>query len=152
MSITCTRRFHFCAGHRLAGHGGRCANLHGHNYVVLVTASADAQTTATTGLDKVGRVIDFSVLKDRIGSWINENWDHGFIVHKDDYRALNVLMGLDGVGFKQKVFLLPYSPTAENLARYLVKTVCPRVSTGAGVTVNAVQVWETENCYAEAVA
>ena len=53
--ITCTRRIQFCAGHRVMGHEGKCRNLHGHNYVVFVTAQADE-------LDSVGRVIDFSVL------------------------------------------------------------------------------------------
>lgn len=149
MPVTCTRRIQFCAGHRVAGHENKCAHLHGHNYVALVTAEAEE-------LDDVGRVIDFSVLKDRVGGWINEHWDHGFILWTGDtvaHAAISTFNAgaadqLGGAG--QKLFKLPFNPTAENMARYLIGTVCPDVLGGTGVTVTSVRVWETENCYAEA--
>ena len=34
MILTVKRRIKFSAGHRLLGHGGKCENLHGHNYCV----------------------------------------------------------------------------------------------------------------------
>ena len=63
--ISCTRRIQFCAGHRVLGHENKCANAHGHNYVAYISARSN-------DLDKVGRVIDFSVLKEKIGGWIDE--------------------------------------------------------------------------------
>ena len=63
MPITATRRLQFAAGHRVHGHEGKCRHLHGHNFVVFLTAAAE-------NLDAVGRVIDFGVLKERIGGWI----------------------------------------------------------------------------------
>src|SRR5262249_14498003 len=54
--VTCTRLLQFDAGHRVYQHEGKCANLHGHRYTAEITAQAEA-------LDKIGRVIDFSVLK-----------------------------------------------------------------------------------------
>ncbi len=136
---TCTRRLQFCAGHRLLNHEGKCAHLHGHNYVVLITAQA-------TSLDAVGRVIDFSVLKHRIGGWIEVNWDHGFIYHTADRATAHALDTLPD----QKRFALDENPTAENLASYLLRVVCPSVLAESGVQVTTVVVWETENCYAEA--
>lgn len=133
-----TRRIQFCAGHRVMGHEGKCNNLHGHNWVAMITAHAD-------GLDAVGRVIDFSVLKDRVGKWIDARWDHGFIVCTSDIEARRAMSAVAG----QKIYLLPGNPTAENLAAHLLYHVCPSVLTGTRVTVVKVELWETENCKAE---
>lgn len=138
--ITCTRRIQFCAGHRVHRHESKCANFHGHNYVVLVEAKA-------AELDMVGRVIDFSVLKEKVGGWIEAFWDHGFIYSADDCDAKAVLTKMP---FPQKLFEMPYNPTAENMAEFLLKVICPAVLQGHGVTVVKVTVWETENCHAEA--
>jgi len=138
--ITCTRRIQFCAGHRVLNHEGKCRNLHGHNYVVLITAEAD-------GLDFIGRVIDFSVLKQKVGGWIEQKWDHGFIVFSEDNEAKKAL----SVCNEQKTFEMPANPTAENMAKYLLNTVCPAVLKGTGVRVVKVVCWETENCHAEAI-
>lgn len=150
--VSCTRRLQFCAGHRVMGHESKCSHLHGHNYVVFLTAEAP--------LDDVGRVIDFSVLKARVGTWLDVNWDHGLVLHRDDHAAITAANTLsrelrrDGewtdVGKQQKTSLLPYNPTAENMAKYLLEEVCPRVLGGTGVEVTSVTLWETENCYATA--
>lgn len=151
--ITATRRIQFCAGHRLMNHEGKCSHLHGHNYVALFTAEAK-------GLDPVGRVMDFSALKERIGSWIETRWDHGFIYCKND-KAVDAAIrvfesmargqgGFAAPGFDtQKRFEMDDNPTAENMASYLLNRVCPYVLGGTGVKVVKVQLWETENCYAE---
>ena len=139
MTTTCTRRIQFCAGHRLAGHESKCANLHGHNYVAFFHAAAKE-------LDPVGRVIDFGVLKDKLGGWIQENWDHGFIAHKDDTEAHQAMAAIPD----QKQFLMDRNPTTENMARYLLEVVGPKQLAGTGVQLVRVVLWETENCYAEA--
>lgn len=142
-TITCTRRVQFCAGHRLLHHESKCSHLHGHNYVALFHARAEE-------LDGVGRVVDFSVLKERLGGWIDEFWDHGFIYNAEDeatLRALEVAGTLFPLG--QKVYPLPENPTAENMADHLLRVVAPPVMDGTGVEVYKVTLWETENCYAE---
>jgi 6-pyruvoyltetrahydropterin/6-carboxytetrahydropterin synthase len=139
---TCTRRIQFCAGHRVHGHESKCANPHGHNYVALITAQGE--------LDGIGRVIDFSVLKDRIGGWIDAKWDHGFIYWQDDLAMCNALVEFAAHGATPKMYALPKNPTAENMARYLLEVVCPAELAGTGVRVVRVQLWETENCEATA--
>jgi len=121
------------------GHEGKCRYLHGHNFVALVTAAAD-------DLDAVGRVIDFGVLKDRIGGWIERAWDHGFIVWQDDAEARRALEAVEG----QKTFLLAGNPTAENLADHLLRVVGPDTLAGTGVRLVKVTLHETENGIAEA--
>lgn len=140
MKTTCTRRLQFCAGHRLKDHEGKCAHLHGHNYVVLLTAEGET--------DEVGRVIDFSVLKERVGGWIEHHWDHGFLYWWEDTETGEALDALPD----QKRFPMPHNPTAENMARFLLENVCADVLADTGVRLVSVRVWETENCYAEVTA
>ena len=136
---TIVRKIQFCAGHRLCHHEGKCAHLHGHNYIVYLHVQASE-------LDEVGRVMDFAAIKDRIGGWIDEHWDHGFISFKDDAVAIRALSALPG----QKLFLLDVNPTAENLARYLLEVVAPQRLADTNARVVKVELWETENCRAEA--
>ena len=138
MKQTCTRRLQFCAGHRVMGHENKCSNLHGHNYVVFVTASADQ-------LDNLGRVIDFSVLKEKLGGWIDKCWDHGMIIYADDDDWIKLCEDMD-----TKLYALPINPTAENMAQYLIEYVCPLLFKDNAIEVSKVVLWETENCYAEA--
>jgi len=135
--ITCTRRLQFCCGHRIQKHESKCRNLHGHNYVAFFEARADI-------LDRAGRIIDFGVLKQRIGGWIDAEWDHGFVLDAADSIALDAVKLLPG----QKIFTVPFPPTAENMASYLLRVVCPQVMADSGVEVFRVTLWETENCYA----
>ncbi len=137
---TCVRLLKSDTGHRVLGHEGKCNFPHGHEYHYEIEAAADA-------LDSIGRVIDFSVLKAKIGSWIDANWDHNFICFKDDFK---MIAGLDVVGSGKEPFIMPTNPTAENIADYLLRVVCPRELAGTGVIVTRVRVHETMNCYAEA--
>ena len=137
--VSAVRRLQFCAGHRVHRHESKCRNLHGHNYVVFFHAEAD-------GLDALGRVIDFGVLKSRFMPWIEANWDHGMILWEEDAEAIAAVRALGG----QKLFLLPANPTAEHMALYLLEQVAPRLLEETGVTVRKVVLWETENCYTEA--
>jgi 6-pyruvoyltetrahydropterin/6-carboxytetrahydropterin synthase len=98
---------------------------------------------AAPKLDKVGRVIDFSVLKDRIGGFIERDWDHAFLVFDQDRVLIDFLASND---FKHAV--LPVNPTAENLAYLLLYGICPRELADTGVRVRRVVVMETENCWA----
>lgn len=152
--ITCTRRLTFCAGHRVMGHENKCANLHGHNYVVEVTAGTHHPGTALakeTTLDSIGRIIDFSVLKEKIGGWLEQHWDHAFIYSEKDvsvFEALRVFQDEDAA--RRKDWRSPFNPTAENMADYLLRIVCRHVLQGTGVVVTRIRIYETENCWADA--
>ena len=143
--LSITRRLTFCAGHRLLGHEGHCAQLHGHNYVVEVTVSAEQ-------LNAIGMVTDFKVIKQRLGTWLDENWDHGFLLHEADTAAREWLEAFEiRPGERQKVYVLPINPTAEGMALYLLESVSPTLFGDLpGVEVTRIRVWETESCFAEA--
>jgi 6-pyruvoyltetrahydropterin/6-carboxytetrahydropterin synthase len=139
MTITCTRRIEFDAGHRVMEHESKCKHLHGHRYAVEATFAA-------RDLDILGRVIDFGQVRARLGSWIDEHWDHATILSDKD-RALG-----EGITAKtgQVIFYLPANPTAENMAEYLLKTVCPKLFEDSGAHCTRIRLYETPNCYADA--
>jgi len=121
-------------------HESKCATLHGHNGIIWVHA------TPIKGLDSLGRVVDFSVLKDKVGSWVDHNWDHTMILFKEDVKTLDLVKQAPAY---KKPFIFDLNPTAENLAKYLLWDVCPKVLQGLGVIVHKVTFYETENCLAE---
>lgn len=141
-TITCTRRIQFCAGHRVMGHENKCAHMHGHNYVAFITARGEE-------LDDKGRVIDFSVIKERVGGWIDTFWDHGMILNSEDRNAIAAAISVvPNNTSKQKLYLLSAeNPTAECLAKHLLD-ISNDLFKGTGVEVIEVTIWETENCYA----
>ncbi len=141
MNITIMRRIKFCAGHRLYQHGGPCEHFHGHNYVAEFFVTGEK-------MDAIGRVLDFSDLKKRTKTWIDEHWDHSFLVYEKDANGIAALEMVQ----PRRLFVMPYNPTAENMARYLLEEVCPTVLAGTGARCVAVRVWETDEAYAEAKA
>lgn len=134
-----SRRLQFCLGHRVYGHESKCANFHGHNYVLYIHAKPDI------GLDDIGRVIDFSVLKEKVGGWIDEHWDHQMVLWQKDPKRQSFLTGDMS---DQPLYTLPTNPTAENLAAHLLHDICPILFKNDPVTVYKIVLWETENCNA----
>lgn len=140
--ITVTRRIQFCAGHRVYKHESKCSNLHGHNYVLWVTAKADR-------LDNLGRIVDFSVLKEMVGRWIDTYWDHGFLYFHEDIEC-RTLFACDERFLHTRSFRCTFNPTAEEMALYLLNEVCPDLFRGSpfNLKVVAIKLDETENCSA----
>lgn len=137
--ITCTRRIEFDAAHRVMEHESKCKHLHGHRYALEATFAAD-------GLDRLGRVIDFAVLKERLGDWILRHWDHATILSHEDKPLGEAISQKTG----QAIFYLPANPTAENMAAYLLSTVCPDLFKDMQVTCTRIRLYETPSCYVEA--
>jgi len=123
------RRIGFCYGHRIRGHGGPCAHLHGHNAMVEIVCEGP--------LDALGMVVDFGEIRDRIGRWIDDHWDHRMVLARSD----PIVPTLRDAG--EPLFLLDAPPTAENMAAHLYG-----IARGAGLPVLAVRFWETETSMA----
>lgn len=140
--------------------------MHGHNYVALFTVTIPANLLRPD-VDELGRVIDFSVIKDLIGGWIEQNWDHGFIYWQYDHEMARLFSATLGKSYSggpndpaptpeppllkgHKSYALPYNPTAENMARYLLNDICPILFRNHPTAVVSVELNETENCFATA--
>lgn len=133
-----TRYHDISCGHRVVGHEGKCVHLHGHNYRIHFTCQGQEGSK-----DLIGRVIDFSEMKSRLCSWVEQYWDHKFLVWKDDPQLIN-LIAVDPTG----VVIVPFNPTAENMAEYLVEMVGPQSLNGTGIQLIRVVVEETRKCSA----
>jgi len=134
--IEATRYHDISCGHRVFGHEGQCAHLHGHNLRIHFTCEG-------YGLDEVGRVLDFSVIKLRLCNWLETNWDHRFLIwDRDPWRE--PLSVLDPHG----IVAVPFNPTSENMARYLYDVIGPQQLEGLPVTLTDVVIEETRKCSA----
>ena len=138
--VTAERYHDISCGHRVYGHESKCAHLHGHNYRVTFVCSSDNEDAPT---DDIGRVIDFSAIKARLCMWIEAQWDHKFLISDADPFVPSLLL-LDPAG----VVVVPFNPTAENMAKHLVEVVGPAMLESTGVVLVACRVEETRKCSA----
>lgn len=136
MPYRITRSHEIDAGHRVCGHLGKCAHLHGHRYRFDLTCEPEA------GLDALGMVVDFAVLKDRLCSWLDAHWDHRMLLWVHD-PLFERLADID-----PGVVALPCNPTAENLAQHVVEVIAPPLLVGTHVRLVACAVHETAKCSA----
>jgi 6-pyruvoyltetrahydropterin/6-carboxytetrahydropterin synthase len=138
MIIQAVREHEICAGHRVVGHESKCAHLHGHGYVIEFHCEARS-------LDQVGRIIDFSAIKQRLCMWLEDNWDHRMLLWCED----PLLPGLEALD--PSVQRVPFNPTAENMAKYLLTVIGIEQLRGTEVTLRKVVVHETRKCSASAL-
>ncbi len=66
MELSCA--FHFAASHFLTKYHGKCENLHGHNYKIIVTIEGE--------IKEDGMVIDFKLIKKTVMTNVIDQLDH----------------------------------------------------------------------------
>lgn len=138
--ITATRYHDFSAGHRVYGHESKCAHLHGHNYRVHFTVERSVRA-----LDDLGRVLDFGAIKSCLCEWLELEWDHKMLLwaHDPYVQDDGALCG------DSSVVVVPFNPTAENMASYLLTKIGPKVLP-PGIQLIKVTIEETRKCSASA--
>lgn len=134
--ITAERYHDISCGHRVVGHEGKCRHLHGHNYRIHFKVAGE--------LDQVGRVLDFGVIKSRLCMWLEDHWDHRMLLWSDDPHV-DGLLAVDPM-----IVLLPFNPTAENMAEHLLRVVGPDQLADTGCRLLSVRIEETSKCSATA--
>ncbi|MBP7709665.1 MAG: 6-carboxytetrahydropterin synthase [Rickettsiales bacterium] len=134
--ITCTRRIEFDAAHRIINHESKCKMLHGHRYALEASF-------ATKKLDKLGRVIDFGVVREVLGAWIDSNLDHNTILCIKDKKLGESIASQTG----QKIYYIKENPTAENIAQHIFAEICPKLFAKKNVKCVGIKLYETPNCY-----
>lgn len=105
-----TKSFMFEASHQLKHHDGKCANLHGHSYTLLVELSSIAlhDSGAQTNM-----VSDFGLISKTVKKLIASHLDHH---HLNDSLHTN-------------------SPTAEFIAQWCFRHLSPSLPSLSAVTV-----------------
>ena len=121
----------FDSAHFLAGYNGKCANLHGHHWVIEVEAGSE--TLQETG-EKRGMVIDFGDLKKAVRA-LADSYDHA-LIYEDGTLKAATLAALQDENFR--LIAVPYRPTAENFAKAFYEKL-----TADGLPVQSVTVYET---------
>ena len=108
----------FSAAHCIKGHAGRCANLHGHNYRVVVRVLGQT-------LNHQDMVIDFGALK-QICIAATDPLDHSYLNDLPAFADVN--------------------PTAEALARHIHEVVTQALAGAApeDLRVGSVTVYESD--------
>ena len=84
-------RRHFESAHALRGYRGKCENVHGHRYQVVVSLE-------TADLNELGLAIDFCEVKNALNT----------ILERFDHHHLNDVAPFDEI-----------NPSAENIARVI---------------------------------
>ncbi len=128
----------FDAAHRLFGYQGKCANIHGHRYRVLV--ALNYKEVRDDGLS-----VDFSRIRDSVGKWISENWDHKLLLSSNDPLGRHLVDS--NMCTESSIFSFEKNPTAEVLAEYLVSVVIPYQWPYLGHILHSVSVYETPTCF-----
>jgi len=113
---------YFAAAHNLREFGGRCENLHGHNWLVEAVVRADH-------LDHLGLALDFGLLKKHLRAGL-DLLDHRYLNELPDFQAQN--------------------PSSENIARFIFRHLAPLVEkeTTGRARLHSVSAWESDNASA----
>lgn len=128
-----TTEHSFDSAHFLAGYDGKCGNLHGHRWRVLLTVQSE---TLREDRQQKGMCVDFAELKKDLRTEL-EALDHVLIIEQGSLRE-STMKALQEEKFQ--VVEMPFRPTAENFARYFYE-----LFTLKGYPVAKVEVYETPN-------
>lgn len=123
----------FDGAHFLSGYKGKCSNLHGHRWRVLLKIKADE--LQESGQQR-GMVVDFSDVKKAL-KVETDYFDHTFIYERDTLKETTV-DALNEEGFLMRI--VDFRPTAENFSKYFYDKFA-----GYGFDVAEVTVYETPN-------
>lgn len=124
--VIVAKRISFDSAHFLPGYPGKCANMHGHHWVVELGVEGKVKSD--------GMVVDFAMLKEFLDI-IKEQFDH---------RLLNNIEGLENPTAEAIVSYIhgTYAAWSQH------ENISGKKSLG-DVRLAFIKVWETEDSYAE---
>ncbi len=128
------KEFRWEMGHRLQCHKGKCINLHGHSYKLLVEFTGNVESN--------GMVLDYFDVKKIVAPIVDE-LDHTVIISKYDLELKKAIQQL-----KTNYVIVDYETTAENLCNYFLDKIS-NAELPKNITRIKVKIFETENTYAE---
>ncbi len=145
----------FCYSHRLGGgdkvdYKGKCSNCHGHNALVQITYCLDSNSPIDLNVHDM--VIDFNIIKNTIGKWIDENWDHTMLIYEGDKELIDFCEKE-----KSKYCVINANASAEWMSWFIYKKAEELLKNykndnpelvDASVYVDEVKVWETPTSFA----
>ncbi len=139
--VRVTKEFRFEMAHALWNYDGKCANIHGHSYILQVTVIGEPITDESS--PKLGMVIDFGDLKKIVNDAIVNQMDHSLVISERSKH--DTLLQTEQMFDRRHI--THYQPTCENMVVEFANLI--RSKLPAGVSLFAVRLWETANSYAE---
>ena len=132
-------------GHRVPNHKSKCRHMHGHRYSWEAELEGDVVTQE--GVSEEGMLMDFSDVTAILNQYVHDVVDHAFIVYEGDKEAL---AALSQMGDEHRTLIVPFIPTAENLAKWAFEQVESRISSSYGnsLKLHAFHVRETPKSWA----
>ena len=131
-------------GHRVLNHRSVCKGLHGHRYKAEICV--EGKLVLESGDSEEGMVIDFADIKKTAQKLIQEKLDHAFMVWDEDNELLEFFKHSKG----HKPVIVPFTPTAENVAEYIFEQLKDKFSDvyKTGLHLQSIKLWETPSSYA----
>ncbi len=107
----------FSSAHQLRGYQGKCENLHGHNWKVVLSVKGEK-------LDEIGLLIDFGDLKVLLKSIISE---------------------LDHTNLNDIPYFSAHNPSSEHIAKYIAEQFIAQLAGKnlSHISLESVTVWES---------
>lgn len=121
----------FDSAHFLAGYVGKCSNIHGHRWKIVLEVKSEE---LKEDIQHKGMYVDFGKLKKDLRG-IADSMDHALIIEKNSLKE-TTLDALKSENFK--IIELDFRPTAENMAKYFFGRIKE-----LGYNMKAVTVYET---------
>lgn len=140
--IRITKQFSFEAGHALYGYDGKCKNIHGHSYKLLVTVIG--KPISDSNNVKYGMVIDFTDLKKIVKQEIVNVFDHATVFNKNTPH-FELAKDLQERG--HNVLLVDYQPTSEMMILDFAEKIKAKLPDH--ISLHSLKLQETESSFAE---
>ncbi len=137
--IQVTKIFRFEMAHAITGYDGPCKHIHGHSYVLHVTA------TEKNGNDNYmlapGFVIDFKDLKSIVNKSVIDQLDHKLVLSEA------FLVRHPQAKQFENLVVWEMEPSAENMLVYISREIQKNLP--ENVLLTYLKIYETNNSYAE---
>jgi len=144
--VTTIRRFvETDTGHRVPNHKSKCRHFHGHRY--RFEAEIEGDVVTDRGVSDEGMLIDFSDVSYILTRYVHDVIDHAFVVYDGDEEGRAALSLLKN---DHRTYVVPFIPTAENLAKWAFEQVKPHIKSSYGnkLRLVAMHVRETPKSWA----
>ena len=148
MKQTITRKGSFDAGHRVMHERVKCFNIHGHLYQYELTFEYET-------MKDIGYAIDFKEIKRIACQYIDDYYDHGFILNPMDTVMFEACVDTKSK-FRTMVFGMTIgaedifcNPTAENIAKDLFLSIKYLMAQFHELKLTNVRLYETPNCFVD---
>ncbi len=131
------KEFQFDACHMLDGHNGKCHNLHGHTYRLIIEISANLIEQGSSA----DMVMDFADIKQTVKQHVIDKLDHAFLYNQHNNNESQIADLLQKM--QRKTFAFSCRTTAEGMSKFIFNVLKQYLP------ISSVTLWETPTSYCQ---